>query len=261
MRRFSLALLVICLAAGQAAAVEVRLRDGTVLEADSYTLTGSFLMLTLPDGRQIAYDVADVDLESLSAQETETTAPPARPSPTLSEGRRKLAMPPEQRAGGLAITDEDVEHVGDSEPGEAEQEGEGETGTGAAEGPPEGFESGGRVVLDDLQVTAQGGDSWLVEGAVINRNPQPVTNVRVQLQTVVGRGQTPWSGEVAVASQLRPNEKGVFSHSFQAAKPEGKVHPDVRASVIWMQHQSAPERPPAAAAAPSFPGATGEVDY
>ena len=99
MRRFLLALVVVCIAVGQAAAVEVRLRDGTVLEAASYTLTGSFLMLSLPDGRQFAYDVADVDLDSLETEQAESAPPPARPSPTLSQGRRKLA-----RGGTVAET-------------------------------------------------------------------------------------------------------------------------------------------------------------
>jgi hypothetical protein len=257
MRRFFLSLLIIGVAIGQAAAVEVRLRDGTVLDADSYTLTGSYLMLTLADGRSVAYDVADVDLESLgNDQEEAAEAPSQRSRETLSQGRRKLALPPEDDAGeGLAITDYDVKHVGDTGAAAAEDE-EQETGPS---GTPEGYESGGRVVINNLRVTPRGEGQWSIEGEVINRRTQPVLNVRVQLQTVAGRGEKPWSGEVSVSSQLGTDEKGVFSHSFAAPKPEGKQAPDVRATVIWMEHQAAPEKPPAATSAPSTASAEGQV--
>jgi hypothetical protein len=259
MRHFLLSLVIVGVAVGQVAAVEVRLRDGTVLQADSYTLTGSYLMLTLADGRSVAYDLADVDLESLPSEEEEVAKEPAqRSSKALSTGRRKLAMPPEDDGSrGLAITDQDVKHVGET--GAAAASSEEEEQPALPGGPPEGYESGGQVVINDLRVTPQGEGQWLVEGEVINRRTQPVLNVRVQLQTVAGRGEKPWGGEVAVASQLGADEKGVFSHSFAAAKPEGKETPSVRATVIWMEHQAAPEKPPAATAAPSTASAQGQV--
>jgi len=247
-RRIWILLLALALAALPAAAVEVQLRDGTVLEASTYTVTGSYVMLTLSDGRQVAYDVADVNLEALKKAEAAAAAKqPAEgeevDADTLSAGNRKLVIPPEAPATtGIAITDADVKHVRDQAPA-AEGEGEEQTTPG---GPPPGYSSGGRVVLNNLQVTSQGGDSWLVEGEVVNRSPQPVINVKVQLQTSPPPGQTPWSGEVDVAQQLMPGEKGVFSQSFTAAKPEDKVHPDVRASVIWMQRQNEGQEQPTA---------------
>ena len=70
MKRVFLALLVVGLLAGPAAAIEVRLRDGTVIEAASYTLTGSYLMLELPDGARVAYDLSLIHISE-----------PTRPSP------------------------------------------------------------------------------------------------------------------------------------------------------------------------------------
>ena len=123
------------------------------------------------------------------------------------------------------------------------------------EGPPPGYEQGGGVVLNNLRVTGQGEDRWLVEGDVINRTPRPVINVRVQLQTVAGAGESPWSGEVPVTTSLPPDETAVFSHSFTATKPEDKLHPDVRASVIWMQTTPAQTKvPPASLSGPQAPG-------
>ncbi len=256
MRRALLVAAAVGMLALSAWSVEVRLRDGTVIEAASYTLTGSYLMVELADGRKVAYDVADVDVEALRAAEPPPrSAEGERPSETtLSGAGRGLAMPAEGGSGGgLAITDQDVAHVKRSGQAEAgEEPGE----EAAAEGgPPPGYQQGGGVVIDNLRVTAQGEDRWLVEGEVINRSPDPVLNVRVQLQTIVGAGETPWSGEVEVASMLPPDEKGVFSHGFEAPTPENKAHPDVRASVIWMQQQArGPARPTGAQGVPRVPG-------
>lgn len=255
MKRAFLALLVAGLMITSAAAVEVRLHDGTVIEATSYTVTGSYVMLELADGRQVAYDVVDVDLDALRAQEKRPEAAPQEQpqEPTLSQGRR-LAPPPAdgEQPTGPAITDHDVKHVRGSAAAAAE---EGEEEAQPASGPPAGYTQGGGVVINNLRVTPQGADRWLVEGEVINRMPDPVIDVRVQLQTIAGPGETPWSGEVPVASSLAPDGRGTFSHSFQADKPEGKVQPDVRASVIWMQQQQRGEPPPPAAQrAPRQPG-------
>jgi hypothetical protein len=255
MKRVFLALLVVGLLAGPAAAIEVRLHDGTVIEAASYTLTGSYLMLELPDGARVAYDIVDVDLDALHQQE-QLASTPEQPPPeetvSLSQGRRLEAPPANAAAaGGLAITDQDVKHVRGSAAAAAEEG----TEQSPASGPPEGYQQGGSVVINNLQVTAQGEDRWLVEGEVINRFSDPVTNVRVQLQTIAGEGDTPWRGQVDVASMLPPNGS-VFSHGFEAAVPEGKAHPDVRASVIWMQEErrSGPPRPAAAQSVPRPPG-------
>ena len=257
MKRVHLALLVVGLLAAPAAAIEVRLHDGTVIEAAGYTLTGSYLMLELPDGARVAYDIADVDLDALHQQQASTPEQPSQEEAvSLSQGRR-LAAPPANAAaaGGLAITDQDVKHVRGSAAAAAE-EGGGAEEESPAGGPPEGYQQGGSVVINNLQVTAQGEDRWLVEGEVINRFPDPVTNVRVQLQTIAGEGETPWRGQTDVASMLPPNGRGVFSQGFQAAVPEGKAHPDVRASVIWMQQErrSGPARPAAAQSVPRPPG-------
>ena len=47
--------------AGTATALDVPFRDGTVITADSYKVTGSYVMIVLADGSQVAFDVADVE--------------------------------------------------------------------------------------------------------------------------------------------------------------------------------------------------------
>ncbi len=227
---------------GAASAVEIQLKDGTIISADSYKLTGSYLMLQMPDGRHVAYDVADVDLDALHA--AEAAAAPAEaeaeaPAETLSSGRR-LKDPADLDSGGsssLTISDRDVKHVrGSGVRGEEEEEGGEEPA--ASEGPPPGFQQGGKVVLNGLRVTPAGEGRWQVDGEVINRSPGPVENVRVQLETMPTGGGEPWRGEVAVSSFLGPNEKGTFSHGFATEVPDGAVQPSIRASVIWMQQET-----------------------
>ena len=74
MRRVFSILCVGMLLAGAAAAVDVPFNDGTVISAESYRITGSYVMLKLADGRQVAYDVADVDLAALRTAEAAAAA-------------------------------------------------------------------------------------------------------------------------------------------------------------------------------------------
>ena len=257
MKRAVVLMVAIVLVGLSAAALELRLRDGTVIEAVSYTVTGSYLMVALPGGQYVAYDVADVDLEALRAAEA-LAAQPAEPVAVAPEapGSRPLTMPPaEAGPSGIAITDQDVKHTW-QERGEAEGEG-GEEAAGAAPGPPPGFEQGGGVVINNLRVTPQGENRWVVEGDVVNRTALPVSSVRVQLQTIAAAGEAPWSAEVAVTNLLPPDETAVFSHSFSAPKPEGAAHPDMRATVLWMQVQ--PPSQPKGAPASRMPGPLGPV--
>ena len=242
MPRVVQSLLLVLLVAGSAAAVDVTLRDGTVITATSYRLTGSYIMLEMADGRHVAYDVADVDLDALRAAEAaageEAGAAGAEDAGTLSAGRRlkDAASVGEDDSSSLKITDRDVRHIrGSGVLGEEEQ---GEDETNAEGGVPEGYQQGGGVVLNSIRVNPAGEGQWTIEGEVINRTPQIVNNVRVQFEAAVAGSDEPWRGETRVTSTLPPDEVGSFSHSFAGAAPEGRAHPDVRASVIWMRQET-----------------------
>lgn len=236
--------LVLSVAAGVAVAVDVPLRDGTVIAADSYTVNGSYVVIKLPNGSQVAYDVIDVDLQALrTAEEAAAAAEPAPPPPgppgeAISAGR-SLKSADEAGAdegAALAITDRDVKHVrGSGVRGDEEQA---EAAEAPAGGAAEGFREGGGVVLDGIRVEAAGEGNWRISGQVINRNPFPVINVTVKLEASGGVGVEPWSGEMLVASALGPDGKAAFEHSFAAEVAEGRPIPKVRASVIWMQEET-----------------------
>lgn len=243
---WTLGLAVVVVAAGAVSAVEVPLRDGTVVIADSYTINGSYVVLKLPNGSQLAYDVVDVDLPALRAAEAASAAaagPAPEPAPRppdagMSAGRslKHSAGSGEPDGSTLTITDRDVKHVrgsgvrGDEEQATAEVE----TDRTAEEG----YRQGGGVVLDKIRIEAAGEGRWQVRGEVINRNPFPALNVIVKLETVAGTLGEPWSGEVPVAAALGPDEKAAFESGFAAEVKEGTRQPGVRASVIWMQEES-----------------------
>ena len=244
MSRIVQSLALVLLIAGSAAAVDVTMRDGTVITAESYRLTGSYIMLKLTDGRQVAYDVADVDLDALRAAEAAAAGPQIetagddRGAGTLSGGRtlKDASLVGEDDGSSLKITDQDVRHIrgsgvaGEDEGSEDEASSEG--------GVPEGYQEGGGVVLNSINVTPAGEGRWTIEGEVANRTPNTVNNVRVRLEAELAGTDEPWTGEVAVTNSLEPDQSGVFNHSFAGAAPPGVAHPNVRASVLWMRRET-----------------------
>jgi len=244
MSRIVQSLALVLLIAGSAAAVDVTMRDGTVITAESYRLTGSYIMLKLTDGRQVAYDVADVDLDALRAAEAAAAGPQIetagddKGADTLSGGRtlKDAALVGEDDSSSLKITDQDVRHIrgsgvtGEDEGSEEEANSEG--------GVPEGYQQDGGVVLNSINVTPAGEGRWTINGEVANRTPNMVNNVRVRFEAALAGSDEPWTGEVAVTSSLEPDQTGVFTHSFAGAAPAGVAHPNVRASVLWMRRET-----------------------
>jgi hypothetical protein len=245
MSRVVQSLLLVLLVAGGAAAVDVTLRDGTVITATSYRLTGSYIMLEMPEGRHVAYDVADVDLDALRAAEAATAGPEAeaagadQESGTLSGGRslKDAATVGEDDSSSLKITDRDVRHIRGSGVRGEDEEGD-DTTSGPEGGVPEGYQQGAGVILNDIRVNPAGEGQWTIEGSVINSTPQAVNNVRVKFEAALAGSDEPWRGEVAVTSTLPPDEVGTFTHSFAGEAPAGRAHPEVRASVIWMRQET-----------------------
>jgi hypothetical protein len=245
MSRVVQSLALALLIAASAAAVDIPMRDGTVITAESYRLTGSYIMLKLADGRQVAYDAADVDLDALRAAEAaaagpqgETAGAEQETGGVLSGGRtlKEAASVGEDDGSSLTITDRDVRHVrGSGVVGEDE----GTEGAASSQGGvPEGYEEGGGVVLNSINVTPAGEGQWTINGEVINRTPTPVNDVRVRLEVALAGSDEPWTGEVAVTNLLEPDQTGAFTHSFSGEAPAGLAHPNVRASVLWMRRET-----------------------
>ena len=232
------AALLVC---GVAAAVDVRLNDGTVIDAESYRLTGSYIMLKLADGRQVAYDVADVDLEALRAAEAAAAAESGaqqeteadESSETLASGRslKDASTAGEDQGTALTISDRDVRHVRGSQVQGEDEEDEAANPSEVTED----HQQGGAVMINGLRIDKIGEGRWQIAGEVLNRSPEPVLDVYVKLETMPSDGAEPWNGEVPVSASLGADETAPFSHTFSAPQPSGSPAPNVRASVFWMR--------------------------
>lgn len=237
MNKLVMALLAVVIAA-PCAAVEIPFRDGSVVEALAYTVTGSYVMLEMPGGGKVAYDVADIDLDALHEAEAvveETVTEEA----SESLGRAgALTMPgaeEEDSSAGLTITDQNVKHVRGSGIAGPEDEAEEAPDDGAV---PEGFEEGGGVLLNNVQATALEGGQWQITGDVVNRTTDPVMDVRANLQAPIPDGD-PWTASVPVSGMLAPDEKASFNHTFSTPSSAGEGwSPNVQVNVVWMKGES-----------------------
>ena len=211
---------------------EVRLNDGTVIEAASVKVTGSYVMLTMDDGRQVAYDLASVDPTSLPGASAEAPADdagtPSTDDTSLSKGRR-LDL---DRVGGAdggtpAITDQDVSHVrrgrgaATGVPAEAEEGAEGEQEAAG----------GGGVVLQSLNTTPGDNGTVTVEGEVVNRSKDPARNVRAILSIGDQRAEVPVSG------MLMPDASAAFVRAFELQLEEGEPMPAVNVQLQFTQEK------------------------
>lgn len=256
---------VLLLLAATAGAVEIPLRDGTLVEAASYTANGSYLMVVLPSGAQVAYDVGDVDLEALRAGEQAPAAdePPVAP-PSLQDlalGRELSVEAPTESGVSMRISDHDVGHVTANgtpiKPAGGDDDEE--------EGVPADHEQGGQVVLKGSQVIPLGQGRWRVEGQVVNRRQDAVQSVQVRITATPPAGD-PIIATVPVANTLGPDEAGSFDHSFTLPADRGdssdsgaagEAQPLVRFDVFWMQvgeTKRRDDRIPRPNAVPRLPG-------
>ena len=231
-------LLIIALPTG---AVEIPFRDGSVIEVVSYTVNGSYLTLEMDNGTRVAYDVADIDLDALALAEAAAAADrpaAAPPEPSTLGVAGSLQVPDAAPAvsGGLTITDQHVKHVRGS--GIAGPEDEVEAAPAGEEGPPEGYEEGGNVLLNNVSVSPLENGEWQVKGEVVNRSPDTVLDVRANLQADMPEGD-PWTASVGVSGMLAPDEKAAFSHTFATPAAAGDDwQPNIQVGVVWMKGES-----------------------
>lgn len=233
-----LPLLVAAGLAAAASAVDIPLRDGSVVRAKAYRISGSTVIVTLENGRQVAYDAADVDMAALAPAPAAKPSPPAAKPPAAGFGLA-AAVAAGRGAARLAITDADVGHVSPEEiAGGAKKRAK-------AEGGQE--RSGGSVGIQGMQVVAAGPGAWEARGRVVNGGTVPASSVRVEIEARSAGGVD--RVVVPAAVELAPGQAAPFSHRFTAAS-----RPVIRARVRWRAPKPAPRK--AAGAAPGAPGGT-----
>ena len=229
------------LAVSLASAVEVPLRDGSVIQASAYRVNGSYVVVTMPGGRQVAYDVGDVDLAKLRADEAarapEAVAEPS-PAPVVGLARAKAKS---SGTSKLKIMDRDVEHVTSQV----------SAATGEKQKAESGQKIGGAVAIQGMRIVAAGPSLWQVRGQVVNGGKTAALSVRVELQAFSASREKLGAATLSVSGSLAPGRSAPFAQSFAAPSK-----PVVRARVLWTQ-PAAPAKPAAAPAAPAQGGSAG----
>ena len=234
-------IVVLIMVVGPCAAMEIPFLDGSVVETASYTVNGSYVVLEMPNGGKVAYDVADIDLDSLRRAEAAIEGDQPEPAETAkttlgnSGSLFGAVEDPAASAGGLTITDQHVKHVSGSGIAGPEDEEEPVEDDG---GVPEGFEQGGNVLLNNVSVSPLEGGEWEVKGEVVNRTPEAVLDVRANLEAAIPDGD-PWTASVGVSGILGPDEKASFTHIFSTPDSAGEGWaPQIQVNVVWMKTES-----------------------
>ena len=241
--RFVVGVIAGLLLSASAMAVEIPLKSGKTVEASSYKITGSYLMVTLPNGQRVAYDIADVDLEALrSAEAASSEGPPKAVPPETKPPSIMDALAPEDRPRSV-VTIAD----GDVAPARPEEEG---AGPEPAAGPPAGYSEGDGVVVDRLRIEPVDEGIWDIRGVIANRGSVPARDVRVQIEVTTATGEALASPTLQLAPELGVGETAAFSHHV-----ETKEQPAAKVRVFWLQSTT----PAAPAAGPGAAGGAGQA--
>ncbi len=234
-------IVVLIMVVGPCAAMEIPFRDGSVVEAVTYTVNGSYVMLEMENGGKVAYDVADIDLDSLRRAEAAIASDQPEPAETAEATLGNSGTlfgageDPAASSGGLTISDQNVKHVRGSGIAGPQDEEEPAVDDG---GVPEGFEQGGNVLLNKVSVSPLESGEWEVKGEVVNRTPEAVLDVSANLEAAIPDGD-PWTASVGVSGILGPDEKASFTHIFSTPDSAGEDWaPRLQVNVVWMKTES-----------------------
>jgi hypothetical protein len=212
-----------------AEAVEVQLNDGSVITATSYTVTGSFVTLTLENGSQVAFALEDVNLDSLRpadealAAEQDATADggPAEGAGSVGGHAFGQAIASNDSDAAVVVTDKDVAHVRPSAlSGGEESEEEAAPAAG-----------GGSVTMKDYRLEEVSPGNFRVQGTVVNGSGDEVVDVKVTLRIKGEDGSDLSTAELPVSGSLAPDQSANFTHSFSG--PQGRS-PNVETRITWL---------------------------
>jgi hypothetical protein len=245
MKHITISAVVVLMLALPVAAVDVVLKDGTVIKAQSFTMTGSYVMLTLENGARLAYAVEDVNLDSLQMPATDEEKEVKKEEQAELAEEKKEGLSSSAFSGAVAnteggeaamtVSDKDVGHVRPQAPGAEEEGEEGEEAETAVA--DEG--GGGSVSLRGVRVVPMGDGRFQVQGRVANTSSVRVMDVRAVLTITIGDSQT--TSEISIAGSLANGQEAEFTHSFSA---DASSTPRVAAKLLWMAPAS-PVSPPA----------------
>jgi len=189
------------------------MKDGSTMDTVSMEIVKGHVQVRLPNGRFMAFDKTDIDLEASGLLPTMEEPRQNPEGISGSDGRFGRALAP--RDGGepsLKITDQDVKHVKPLEksPDAEEEEAEDETTLLSVE-------------IRDVQRSLRKGILTLA-GTIVNTGYEDVEAVSILAEALDADNKTIGHGSTGIASTL----KGGESQSFAIAMSVPGVVADVR---------------------------------
>ncbi|MFI5166617.1 MAG: hypothetical protein ACHQQS_08365 [Thermoanaerobaculales bacterium] len=227
------------LAAADIMGATVVLQGGKRIEAASYSVSGSYLVVQYAGGRRVSYPLAAVDLKATKDANGQKAQAPAVAQETGPHSPF-LAARSTAKPGGPVVTDADVKHIETPTPGEA----------AAKEGAVEGG--------DDVQVVLVGYDKkkisdkeWEITARVANQGKVAASNVAATIRALDASGKALAIGSGSMAGRLEPGKEGAIT-----ARVSVDTEPvQIACQLSWQKIVPVPPASPspgkAAAAAPA----------
>jgi hypothetical protein len=218
------------LAATDIMAATIVLKDGKRLEATSYTVNGSYVIVQYDRGRMASYPIALVDLQATK------DANGVRPHPVAVSDAGPhspfLAARSSGKVGGPLVTDADVKHAAIPEPGQGEKKDENSEAANE-----------GQVVLVSYDKKKVGDNEWEITATVANQGKATVTGVNATMRVLDKDGKAVASGSGSLAGRLEPGKEGTIVGRVSVEGEPAQVAFDL----TWQKILPAPTPAPAGA--------------
>jgi hypothetical protein len=231
-----------CFAAGDV----VVLQGGARVELQKpLTRQGNVVLLTRSDGTLLSVHASDIDWKATAA--ARAAGVPGKPSPAMASPPETPAQAARSGRDGpkarVKLTDADVSHTGEEEPGSDDKAKKEEPRSSTA-----------KLDVVDYSQEKSGGN-LVVRGAIRNSGATPAVNSRMTVTAMDEKGERIASGEAGLANGLVAPGATV---AFTATIPVGeKFVGTLRFAPQWIS--PAPPAPPPAAAPAGRAGTSGQA--
>ena len=238
-----LVVLVSALALAAAAqAATVVLKGGKRLEVQRYVKQGNYVVVEYGPGRLESYPLAAVDLAATAAANakavTATPVPtPAGPHSPFLDARST------EGAAAFTVTDADVSHVEEEQPG-------------ADDAGKKPATAGGVVLLSYDKSEVEPG-LWDITATVLNRADVPVRNIQANVTLADAQGASVGAGSASYADELGPGMQGALRTQVHTSGAPAVVSFDLswqelrEAKPLQRSGEAEPMEPPVAVPMPT----------
>ncbi len=228
--------------AATAQAATVVLKGGKRLEVQKYVQQGNYVVVEYGPGRLESYPLTAVDLAATAAANAKPA--PATPVPTPA-GPHSPFFDARSSGGAAAftVTDADVKHVDEEQPGAEDAEKKPAT-------------AGGVVLLSYDKSEVEPG-VWEITATVLNRADIPVRNILANITLSDAQGASVGAGSASYADELGPGMQGALRTQVHTSGTPAVVSFDLswqelrEAKPLRQSGEAEPMAPPVAVPMPT----------